>query len=87
MNKTDLINAIAAEAGLSKADAAKALNVTMSAIAAAVKAGDKVSLVGFGTFAPSERPARTGKNPRTGEILEIPAKKVVKFKPGSDLTL
>jgi len=87
MNKTDLINAIASEAGLSKADAAKALNATMSAIAGAMKAGDKVALVGFGTFAPSERPARTGKNPRTGEVLEIPAKKVVKFKAGSDLAL
>lgn len=87
MNKTDLINAIASEAGLSKADAAKALNATMSAIAEAVKAGDKVALVGFGTFAPSERPARVGKNPRTGEVLQIPAKKVVKFKAGSDLAL
>lgn len=87
MNKTDLINAIAAEAGLSKADAAKALNATTATIANAVKAGDKVALVGFGTFAPTERPARTGKNPRTGEVLEIPAKKVVKFKAGSDLAL
>ena len=87
MNKTDLINAIAAEAGLTKADAAKALNATTNAIANAVKAGDKVVLVGFGTFAPAERPARTGKNPRTGEVLEIPAKTIVKFKPGSDLAL
>ncbi|MCM1372428.1 MAG: HU family DNA-binding protein [Bacteroides sp.] len=87
MNKTDLINAIAAEAGLSKADAAKALNATTAAIADALKAGDKVSLVGFGTFASVERPARTGKNPRTGEVLEIPAKTVVKFKPGADLAL
>ncbi|MDE5560517.1 MAG: HU family DNA-binding protein [Bacteroidaceae bacterium] len=87
MNKTELINAIAAESGLSKADAAKALNATTAAIAKAVKAGDKVALVGFGTFAPSERPARTGKNPRTGEVLEIPAKTVVKFKAGSDLAL
>lgn len=87
MNKTDLINAIAAEAGLSKADAAKALNATTAAIAGALKAGDKVSLVGFGTFASVERPARTGKNPRTGEVLEIPAKTVVKFKPGADLAL
>ncbi|MBO5706683.1 MAG: HU family DNA-binding protein [Bacteroidaceae bacterium] len=87
MNKTDLINAIAAEAGLTKADAAKALNATTAAIANAVKAGDKVTLVGFGTFAPTERPARTGKNPRTGEALTIPAKKVVKFKAGSELTL
>ncbi|MBR5467435.1 MAG: HU family DNA-binding protein [Bacteroidaceae bacterium] len=87
MNKTDLINAIAEGAGLSKADAAKALNATTAAIANAVKAGDKVALVGFGTFAPSERPARTGKNPRTGEVLQIPAKTVVKFKPGADLSL
>lgn len=87
MNKTELINAIAAEAGLSKADAAKALNATTAAIAGALKAGGKVSLVGFGTFAPAERPARTGKNPRTGEVLEIPAKTVVKFKPGADLAL
>lgn len=87
MNKTDLITAIAAEAGLSKADAAKALNATTAAIAGALKAGDKVSLVGFGTFASVERPARTGKNPRTGEVLEIPAKTVVKFKPGADLAL
>ena len=87
MNKTELINAIAAETGLSKADAAKALNATTAAIAKAVKAGDKVALVGFGTFAPAERPARTGKNPRTGEVLEIPAKTVVKFKAGADLTL
>jgi DNA-binding protein HU-beta len=87
MNKTDLINAIAAEAGLTKADAAKALNATTAAIANAVKAGDKVTLVGFGTFAPTERPARTGKNPRTGEALTIPAKKVVKFKAGSELAL
>lgn len=87
MNKTDLINAIAEGAGLSKVDAAKALNATTTAIANAVKAGDKVALVGFGTFAPSERPARTGKNPRTGEVLQIPAKTVVKFKPGADLAL
>jgi DNA-binding protein HU-beta len=87
MNKTDLINAIAEGAGLSKVDAAKALNATTAAIANAVKAGEKVALVGFGTFAPSERPARTGKNPRTGEVLQIPAKTVVKFKPGADLAL
>lgn len=87
MNKTELINAIAEGAGLSKADAAKALNATTAAITNAVKAGDKVALVGFGTFAPAERPARTGKNPRTGEVIEIPAKKVVKFKAGADLAL
>lgn len=87
MNKTELINIIASEAGLSKADATKALNATTAAIAGALKAGDKVALLGFGTFAPAERPARTGKNPRTGEVLEIPAKTVVKFKAGADLAL
>lgn len=87
MNKTELINIIASEAGLSKADATKALNATTAAIAGALKAGDKVALLGFGTFAPAERPARTGKNPRTGEVLEIPAKTVVKFKAGVDLAL
>ena len=87
MNKTELINAIAEGADLSKADAAKALNATTAAIANAVKAGEKVALVGFGTFAPAERPARTGKNPRTGEVIEIAAKKVVKFKAGADLAL
>ena len=87
MNKTDLINAIAEASGLTKADATKALNATTAAIANAVKNDDKVALVGFGTFSVSERPARTGKNPRTGEMIEIPAKKVVKFKAGSDLAL
>ena len=85
MNKTELINAIAEGSGLTKTDAAKALNATIAAIAGAVKEGDKVSVVGFGTFAPAERPARTCKNPRTGESMEVPAKKVVKFKAGSDL--
>ena len=86
MNKTQLIDAIAGAAGLSKADAAKALNATTAAIADAVKQGDKVALLGFGTFSATERPARTGKNPRTGEMIEIPAKKVVKFKPGAELS-
>jgi DNA-binding protein HU-beta len=85
MNKTDLINAIAEAAGLTKADATKALNATTAAIANAVKNDDKVALVGFGTFSVSERPGRTGKNPRTGEVIEIPAKKVVKFKAGAEL--
>ncbi len=87
MNKTDLINAIAAEAGLTKAAAAKALAATTNAIAGALKAGDKVAILGFGTFAPAARPARTVKNPRTGEVVNIPAKTVAKFKPGSELAL
>lgn len=87
MNKTELVNAIAAQAGLTKTDAAKALAATTGAIAGALKAGDKVAILGFGTFAPNARPARTGKNPRTGETVKIPAKTVVKFKAGSELAL
>lgn len=85
MNKTDLVNAIAAEAQLSKADAKKALDATLNAISGALKAGDKVALIGFGTFAVNERPARTGINPATKEKIQIAAKKVIKFKAGADL--
>lgn len=85
MNKSELVNAIAQGAGLSKADAKKALDVTLDAIADALKAGDKVALLGFGNFAVSERPARTGINPRTKEQIEIAAKKVIKFKAGAEL--
>ena len=86
MNKTELINAIAENAGLAKTDAKKALEATLGAIAEAVKKGDKVALIGFGTFSVSERPARTGINPATGAKIEIAAKKVVKFKAGAELT-
>lgn len=85
MNKTELINAIAENAGLAKTDAQKALEATLGAIAEAVKKGDKVALIGFGTFSVSERPARTGINPATGAKIEIAAKKVVKFKAGAEL--
>ncbi len=85
MNKTDLVNAIAAEAQLSKADAKKALDATLNALAGALKAGDKVALIGFGTFAVNERPARTGINPATKEKIQIAAKKVIKFKAGAEL--
>lgn len=85
MNKTDLVNAIAAEAQLSKADAKKALDATLNAISGALKAGDKVALIGFGTFAVNERPARTGINPATKEKIQIAAKKVIKFKAGAEL--
>lgn len=84
MNKTDLVNAIAA-AGFTKADSKKALDATLNAIAGALKNNDKVALLGFGTFALAERPAREGVNPRTKEKLQIPAHKVVKFKAGSEL--
>ena len=84
MNKTELVNAIAA-AGLTKADSKKALDATLDAISNALKAGDKVALLGFGTFAVTERPARTGINPANKQKIEIPAKKVVKFKAGAEL--
>lgn len=85
MNKSELVNAIAAEAGLKKDDAKKALEATLNAIAGALKGGDKVALLGFGTFAVTERPARTGINPATKEKIEIAAKKVIKFKAGAEL--
>lgn len=85
MNKSELANAIAEGAGLTKADAKKALDVTLDAIAKALKAGDKVALLGFGTFAVSERPARQGINPATKQKIEIAAKNVIKFKAGAEL--
>lgn len=85
MNKTELVNAIAANAGLKKDDAKKALDATLNAVADALKSGDKVVLLGFGTFAVTERPARTGINPATKEKIEIAAKKVIKFKAGAEL--
>jgi len=85
MNKAELINAIAAESGLSKADAKKALDATVKAVSETLVAGDKVSLVGFGTFSVSERAARQGINPATKQTITIGAKKVAKFKPGAEL--
>ena len=85
MNKTELIDKIAAGAGISKVDAKKALDATTEAIKDALGAGDKVQLVGFGTFAVKEQPAREGINPATKEKITIAAKKVAKFKAGADL--
>lgn len=85
MNKSELVDAIAAETGLTKADSKKALEAVVASVGNAMKAGDKVSLVGFGTFSVTVRPERTGRNPRTKETITIPAKKVVRFKPGSEL--
>lgn len=85
MNKTELINAIAEKANLTKVDAKNALDATLDAIAGALAANDKVALLGFGTFSVQEKDARTGINPRTKEKIEIPARKVVKFKAGADL--
>ena len=85
MNKTELIDKIAAGAGISKADAKKALVATTNALKEALVAGDKIQLVGFGTFSVSERPAREGINPATKEKIQIAAKKVAKFKAGAEL--
>ena len=87
MNKTELTAKIAEGAGLSKVDAKKALDATLEAITKAVKGGDKVALIGFGTFSVTKRPARKGINPQTKKAIKIPAKKVVKFKAGADLAL
>ncbi|MBO6296402.1 MAG: HU family DNA-binding protein [Prevotella sp.] len=85
MNKTELIEKIAAGSGLTKADSKKALDATVKAIKEALVKGDKVALIGFGTFAVNKRPARTGINPATKAKIKIAAKKVAKFKAGSDL--
>jgi DNA-binding protein HU-beta len=85
MNKTELINAIAEEAGLSKIDAKKALEAVVKSVSDALIAGDKVSLVGFGTFSVAERSERTGINPATKQAMTIAAKKVAKFKAGAEL--
>ncbi len=87
MNKSELISAMAAEAGLSKADSKKALDAFIASVTKALKNGDKVALVGFGTFSISERAARTGINPATKAQINIPAKKVAKFKAGSELSI
>ena len=86
MNKTELIEKIAAGASISKVDAKKALEATVAAIKDALIAGDKVALVGFGTFAVTERPAREGINPSNKQKITIAAKKVAKFKAGAELT-
>lgn len=85
MNKTELVNAIAEKANLSKVDAKAALDATLNAISGALAEGDKVAILGFGTFAVAEKAARTGINPRTKEKIEIAARKSVKFKAGAEL--
>ncbi len=84
MNKTDLVNAVAA-AGFTKKDADKAVAAVFGAIEGALKAGDKVQLIGFGTFEVRERAAKEGRNPRTGETIKIAASKVPAFKAGAAL--
>ena len=86
MNKAELIDAMANGANISKSDAKKALDAFVTATGDALKAGDRVALVGFGSFSVSTRAARKGRNPQTGKEINIAAKKVVKFKAGADLT-
>ncbi|MFY9261555.1 MAG: HU family DNA-binding protein [Gallionella sp.] len=85
MNKSDLIDAIAASADISKAAAARALDATVESIKTALKNGDTVNLVGFGTFKVGERAARNGRNPKTGETIQIAAAKIPKFSAGKSL--
>ena len=85
MNKSELIDAIAKEAGLTKADAGKALDAITASVTGALKSGDTVSLIGFGTFKVSKRAARTGRNPRTGAELKIAASNAPAFSAGKAL--
>ena len=85
MNRTQLIDDVALRTGLSTADAGQAVTAVLEAISAAVAGGEKVTLPGFGVFEPRHRPARAGRNPRTGEPLEVPAATIPAFKPGADL--
>jgi len=86
MNKTDLIDAMAEHAGITKASAKKALECAITKIETTLQKGDRVSLVGFGSWSVSQRAEREGRNPQTGETIKIKAKNVVKFKAGADLT-
>ena len=86
MTKADLVSKIAGDGGITKAQAEKAVDGFVSAVTDALSAGDKVTLVGFGTFTVGSRTEREGRNPRTGEKITIPASKVVKFKPGKSLS-
>ncbi len=85
MNKSELVERMASAAGISKAAAEKSLTGFLDAVTDALAGGDKVTLVGFGTFSVSERAARQGRNPQTGATIEISARKVARFKPGSKL--
>ena len=86
MNKKELIDAVAGAAGLTKADAGKAVDAVTEAITKTLSKGDDVRLIGFGTFSVGKRAARTGRNPRTGKEIKIAAKKVAKFKAGAGLS-
>jgi DNA-binding protein HU-beta len=86
MNKAELINAIASDAKMTKSDAKKALDAFVGATTKALNKGDRVALVGFGSFSVTKRAARKGRNPQTGKEIKIAAKKVVKFKAGAELS-
>lgn len=85
MNKADLVDRIAAEAGINKTQAAAAVDALVSNVTGALKKGERVTLVGFGTFATSQRKARNGRNPQTGKPIKIAARKVARFTAGADL--
>ncbi|MCD4794216.1 MAG: HU family DNA-binding protein [Bacteroidales bacterium] len=85
MNKAELIDAMASGSGLTKADSRRALDAFVEATEGALKKGERVALVGFGSFAVNKRNARKGRNPQTGKEINIPSKNVIKFKAGSDL--
>ena len=85
MNKGDLIDKIAASTGISKTAAGAAIDTVVDAVTVALKKGDRVTLVGFGTFSVSHRKARNGRNPQTGKVLKIAARRVAKFTPGVEL--
>ncbi|WP_296865788.1 HU family DNA-binding protein [Thermosyntropha sp.] len=85
MNKADLVNKVALEAGMTKKDAEKFINAFFATVEETLKAGEKIQLIGFGTFEVRERKARKGRNPQTGEEIEIPAARMPAFKPGKIL--
>jgi DNA-binding protein HU-beta len=85
MNKVELIAAVAEKAGMTKVDARKAIDALMEVSKNELKKGEKIALVGFGTMGVTERPARQGRNPKTGKTIKIAAKKVVRFKPAKDI--
>ena len=85
MNKTQLVDAIAKKASITKVDAKKALDAFINVTGETLKAGDKIALIGFRSFAVAKKPGRTGRNPRTGASIKIAAKNVVKFKAGAEL--
>lgn len=87
MNKAELVNAMSEKTGMTKVGAKKALEAFMEVASDALHKGERISLVGFGTFATCNRPARKGRNPQTGKEILIPAKTVVKFKPGMELSM